>query len=79
MFKIVLYVCIVAAGIAAPDTVFDLSGYAWIARVGAFLFLIIMLIILTEVGFDWDEAYTTKAEMAEEGGNSWLVLLLGAR
>mmetsp|Transcript_48806 Transcript_48806/g.137421 ORF Transcript_48806/g.137421 Transcript_48806/m.137421 type:complete len:460 (+) Transcript_48806:574-1953(+) len=63
----------------APSNIFDDHGYAWFARVGAFIFIVLQQIILLDGGYRLNE--TLKAlggqQGYEEGWNKWLALLLG--
>lgn len=75
--------CFVALNIGliwAPSTVFDDHGYAWFARIGAFIFLVLQQLILIDFSYVLNEKLKELAfprgEVNDEW-NTWLLLLLG--
>ncbi len=57
-----------------PGHVFDDNGYAWLARILAFFYVILQQIILIDFAYNWNDSWVNKAE--EHGGNKWLIILL---
>lgn len=76
-----------------PVPIFDDKGFAWIARIGAFAFIIFQQIILLDFAYYWNSSWTGKAgtlshtTAAVTGSDSsdcraacksiWLVMLVG--
>jgi len=77
--KLVLFAILLIGITWAPSTIFDDHGYAWFARVGAFVFIVLQQIILLDGGYRLNELLKALGgqEGYEEGWNKWLVLLLG--
>mmetsp|Transcript_18730 Transcript_18730/g.28272 ORF Transcript_18730/g.28272 Transcript_18730/m.28272 type:complete len:514 (-) Transcript_18730:167-1708(-) len=63
----------------APNRLFDDHGFIWIARVGAFLFLILQQVILIDTAYGVNEflvdrGYAAATRQGAEGGlNAWLI------
>lgn len=76
-WKIVIFASFVVGFFFANAEVFDLHGYAWFARITAFLFLIIQQAILIDMAYTWNEKWTAYAvEEGEEKGKKWLIGLV---
>jgi hypothetical protein len=75
--KILLWLLLLAGAGFAPNSVFDTDGYAWFARCGAGIFIILQQIILIDCAYqlnDW--TVTLSNEEGEEGLSSRLKGLL---
>lgn len=80
--KILGFVCMIIACTFIPSDMFDQHGYIWVARIGAFVFLILQQIILIDSAYSLNEYLVEKGyASADRPGttdewNSWLVLCL---
>lgn len=74
--KIIGYVLYLVGLIWAPNYVFDNHGYLWIARVGAFIFIVLQQIILIDFAYTLNETLKNLGSIEDEW-NQWLALLLG--
>ena len=52
--KWLVFVALVIGLIWAPSTVFNLSGYAWLARVGAFCFVVLQQLIIVDAAYSFN-------------------------
>ena len=64
----------------ADASVFDHNGYAWFARIGGFLFIMMQQVILLDFAMTWGEKWESYS--AEERGFSdqldrWRIAILG--
>ncbi len=61
-----------------PNSFFDNTGWAWIARIGSLCFLCLQILILIAFAYEWNDSWVSKAfpDSGEED-NSWLIAILG--
>jgi hypothetical protein len=65
-----------------PNSAFDNSGYAWVARFGAGIFLILQILVLIDFGYHWNEMWVAHAyegtltEYDEATNKNWLIAIL---
>lgn len=72
--KIFSYVGLVIAFYFVANNVFDEHGYAWLARILGFFYLIFQQIILLDFAYCWNESWVAKAE--KDGTQKWYIILL---
>jgi hypothetical protein len=81
-FKILVLVAGLVGAFFMPDSVFDNSGYAWAARIGSVIFLILQILVLVDFAYQWNEDWVAKAyqgaltEYDEATNKNWLVAIL---
>jgi len=65
-----------------PNSVFDNGGYAWVARIGGGVYLMLQILILIDFGYNWNEMWVARAyegtltEYDEATNKNWLVAIL---
>jgi len=80
--KIFCWIALVVGLTFAPNKVFDDRGFVWLARVGAFFFLILQQVILIDSAYSVneflvDKGYAAATAAGSSGGlNCWLVACL---
>jgi len=52
--KFAILVGLIIACIFTPTYIHDLNGFAWLARIGAFLYVMIQQLVLIEVAYEWN-------------------------
>jgi hypothetical protein len=79
----VKYTCFVATLIGfffVKAEVFDLNGFAWFARIAAFMYLVSQQVILLDFAYTWNEQWVRWSEEADAEGSgnarAWLVGLV---
>ena len=77
-FKYITFVFILIGFFFAPAQVFDLHGFAWFARIAAFLYLVSQQVILLDFAYTWNEAWVRWSEEAEneQKQSLWLIGLV---
>jgi len=62
-----------------PNSFFDNSGYAWIARLVSMGFLLLQILILIDFAYQWNDSWVAKA-YPDDGMDDqmWLVAILGS-
>mmetsp|Transcript_10128 Transcript_10128/g.18617 ORF Transcript_10128/g.18617 Transcript_10128/m.18617 type:complete len:464 (+) Transcript_10128:223-1614(+) len=61
-----------------PNSFFDNSGYAWLARIGSIMFLLMQILILIDFSYQLNESMVDRAFPADGGEDrSWLFIILG--
>mmetsp|Transcript_2192 Transcript_2192/g.7676 ORF Transcript_2192/g.7676 Transcript_2192/m.7676 type:complete len:421 (-) Transcript_2192:76-1338(-) len=73
--KSTAWALLVIAFFFTPGEVFDDTGYAWFARIGAFIFIVLQQIILLDLAYKWN-ALWVEWSGGEDAGNGWLIGLL---
>jgi len=72
--KFVVFIALVIGFFFGKSSDFGLDGYAWLARITGFFFLILQQVILLDVAYSWNEKWLEYAGGPEgEKGNFWLV------
>lgn len=72
--KFVVFAVLVIGFFFGKSSLFGLAGYAWLARVTGFFFLILQQVILLDVAYSWNEKWLEYAGGPEgERGNFWLI------
>lgn len=74
--KIIAFICVVIGFYFASSSIFGLGGYAWVARITGFLYLILQQIILLDVAYSWNERWVAYSCDDGEMGSRWLRGLL---
>ncbi len=77
IWKIVLFVGLLFATFFMPNSVFD-DVYIWIARIGAFIFSILMQIVLIDAAYTYNDRLVDMADKAgaDTEGKKFLLFLL---
>ena len=70
--KLLFLVVMLVVSFFMPNTFF--FGWGYVGLVGAFLFIIMQLILLVDFAYSWSESWVSKHEDSEHKG--WLVALL---
>jgi len=73
MAKYLLFAILLTAYWFTPNFVFDNNGYAWIARVGSFCFMVLQVIILLDGAYNLNDSWVEKADNGEEEYLKYLV------
>lgn len=76
-FKFSFYVAMIIGFFWIDGSHFGTDGYAWYARIMAFIFIILQQTLLIDMAYTWNEKLTDYAlkEKEEYGTNYWLILL----
>ena len=74
--KFMLFGGILAGFFYAKAEVFDSNGYAWIARIAGFFFVILQQVILIDFAYTWNELWKQSAEYASERQNNTKLIAL---
>ena len=77
-FKYLAFVFILIGFFFVPAQVFDLHGFAWFARIAAFLYLVSQQVILLDFAYTWNESWVRWSEEAdnEQKQSLWLIGLV---
>ena len=76
IIKFILFGGMLAGFFYAKAEVFDSNGYAWVARIAGFFFVILQQVILIDAAFTWNELWKESAEYASERQNNTKLLAL---
>lgn len=71
--KFVVFFCVVVGFFFGNSSTFGTDGYAWLARLTGFLYLILQQVILLDMAYTWNESWLSySVEEGEEKGKKWL-------
>lgn len=68
--KILLYIGLVIGFFFTDEDVFNLNGYAWVARILGFCFIIVQSLIVIDVAYSWNEKWLEYSNELN-GGEVW--------
>mmetsp|Transcript_11588 Transcript_11588/g.13328 ORF Transcript_11588/g.13328 Transcript_11588/m.13328 type:complete len:452 (-) Transcript_11588:209-1564(-) len=77
-FKVLVFLAGIVGALFIPNTVFDDTGYAWVARVVSTFYLIFQVFLLLGFAYDWNDKWVQNAD-AHEGSKretGWLAAIL---
>jgi len=77
-------ILVILAGIIGsfwiPQDSFNVHSYAWFARVGSVLFLVLQILILIDFAYQWNESWVAKAygggDSLEVQDKNWIIAIL---
>jgi len=81
-FKVIILFGGLIGSFFMPNSMFDNSGYAWVARFGGGFFLMLQILILIDFGYNWNEYWVARAydgtltEYDEASNKNWLIAIL---
>lgn len=77
LLKVSFLVVMVLASLFIPNSFFDNTGYAWIARIVSVLFLVLQILVLIDFAYQWNDDWVERAFEGSEEDKKWLYGLLG--
>ncbi|KAJ1454887.1 serine incorporator/TMS membrane protein [Pelagophyceae sp. CCMP2097] len=63
--KVLAWLAILGISLAVPSAVFDLRGFAWLARIGAFAFVVVQQVLLIDLAYHVNDTLVTLADSGE--------------
>lgn len=77
--KFIVIILMVFISFFIPNSVFDNTGFAWVARIGSVFFLLLQILILIEFAYDWGERWISLAfpDDGSEHDKKYVFAILG--
>mmetsp|Transcript_2696 Transcript_2696/g.4029 ORF Transcript_2696/g.4029 Transcript_2696/m.4029 type:complete len:447 (+) Transcript_2696:86-1426(+) len=71
--KLFFIAAMLVGSIFISNEVFDDRGFVWVARFGAFFFIIMQQLVLIDIAYSWNDSWVERADTSE---NRWLLIIL---